>query len=89
MRAVDLPMIQADVQNAVLHGSNLVMVATVVFASANHVRCIPQLVQAVGTRRKFLSSHETTGQYTVAIASSLKVPQIEAIVVSRVGSPHE
>jgi len=89
MRVVDLPMSQADVQNAVLPESNLAMVATMVFASANHARCIPRRVQAVGTRRRFLSSHETTGPSTVAIAFSLRAPQIEVIVVSRVGRHHE
>ncbi len=92
MLAVGLPMIPAAAQNAVLPGSNPVMVAavaTVAFATANRVRCIAQLVQAVGTRRKFLSSHEKTAPYTVEIASSLKVPQIAAIAVSRVGSQHD
>ena len=92
MPAVGLPMIPAAAPNAVPPASNPVMVAVVaivVFATANHVRCIAPLVQAVGTRRKFLSSHETTAPYTVEIASSLKGPQIAAIAVSRVGSQLE
>ena len=81
-------MSQADAQNVVLPENNLaVMAAVAAFVSANHVRCIRRPVQVVGTRRRFLSSHETIGQCTVATASSHKVPPIEVIVVSRAGSP--
>jgi hypothetical protein len=86
-------MIRPDAQNAEPLASNLAITVTVavaaVFATANHVRCILPPVQVVGTKHKFLSNHATTGQYIVAIASNLRVPPIEAVVVSRAGSAHE
>lgn len=89
MRAVGLSMIRAAVLNAGLPASNLGVVVAAVFAIVDHVRCILRFVQVVGTRRKFRSSHVTTGLYTAAIASSLKVSPSGVVVVRRAGSPHE
>src|SRR5947209_16277527 len=82
-------------QIAVLHVSSPVAdsgvpLAVVAAASANenHAKCIPQPVQVVGMKLRFLSSHAPIALSIVAIVTSPRT-QVARMTVVRAGSTYD